>query len=237
MSEICLENVYFSYEKSPILEKVSLTIEKGSFNAIIGPNGGGKTTLLKLLLGLIAPSSGSILVQSTSPKNVCKKMGYVPQLKATDPFFPITLKQVVLLGQAEKAGLFSRYPKDVLNSAQLLIEKLGLEEHQNKPFGALSGGLKQRALVARALISDPELLFLDEPTASIDKENQEIIYSLLQSYKQKKTIIMVTHDLEEIFKNVDKVYSCQKTVTPYSPPEVCKHFAFGLYHTPLSHDK
>jgi len=234
MSEICLENVSFSYGKAPILQKVSFSIEKGSFNAIIGPNGGGKTTLLKLLLGLIFPDSGTVLLQNTSPKNICQKIGYVPQVAITDPFFPITLKQVVLLGQAEKAGLFSRYPKDILEKARDLIDSLGLTEHQNNPFGALSGGLKQRTLIARALISNPEFLFLDEPTASIDQENQEKIFSLIESFKGKKTILMVTHDLEEIFKNVDKVFSCQKTVTPYSPKDVCKHFAFGLYHTPLS---
>lgn len=234
MSEIVLKNISFSYEKSPILQNVSFSIEKGSFNAIIGPNGGGKTTLLKLLLGLITPDSGSILIQNTSPQKIREKISYVPQTTLSDPFFPITLLQVVLLGYAEKASFFAKYSKAIMERAYALIEDMGLTEHTKRPFGALSGGLKQRTLIARALLSDPEFLFLDEPTASIDKVHQEKIFSIIQSYKGKKTILMVTHDLEEIFKNVDTVFSCQKTVTPYSPQEVCKHFASGLYHTPLS---
>jgi len=231
---IKLKNLCFYYEKTPILENVSLSIKQGSFNAIIGPNGGGKTTLLKLLLGLLQPTSGQILLKNLSPQDVRDQIGYVPQSVKTDSSFPITLYQVVLLGRVEMAKLFSRYPKEIKKRADELIEILSLSKHKNKAFGSLSGGLKQRTLIARALLSDPEFLFLDEPTASIDPENQEKIFSLLQNYRGKKTILMVTHDLESIFKKVDKVFSCQRSINSYLPEEVCKHFAFGLYHTPLS---
>jgi len=233
MSVITLENLCFSYENTPILENVSFTVDKGSINAIIGPNGGGKTTLLKLLLGLLKPSSGSITIENKTPFSMRDKIGYVPQATKVDPYFPISLYEVILLGQVEKAFLFSKYPKEIYQKADTLVELLDLQDHKNKSFGALSGGLKQRTLIARALLSDPEFLFLDEPTASIDIENQKKVFSLLEHFKGKKTILMVTHDLEAIFKNVDKVLSCQKAVTTLLPDQVCKHFTFGLYHTPL----
>jgi len=225
MTQIEIENLSFSYEAVSILNKVNLRIQKGEFIGIIGPNGGGKTTLLKLLMGFLTPTKGKI--------SVAGRVGYVPQVHRTDRDFPITLSELVLLGALSKTTFWGTYPATIKARADALIEQLGLGPHKNKIFGSLSGGLAQRALLARALLSDPDLLFLDEPTANIDTPSMAVIFELLESLKGKKTILIVTHDLKTIIERVDKVLCVQEQVSAFLPKEVCEHFALGLYHTPL----
>lgn len=220
-----IDDLSFSYDSTDVLEKVSLRIEKGEFVGIIGPNGGGKTTLLKLLMGFLKPTLGRV--------SVAGKIGYVPQVQRTDRDFPITLHELVLLGALSKATFWGAFPETVKRRANELIDRLGLAPHKNKAFGSLSGGLAQRAFLARALLSDPDVLLLDEPTSNMDGASSGAIYELLEPLRGKKAILLVTHDLKTIIEQVDRVLCVQRGVSSFLPKEVCAHFALGLYHTPL----
>lgn len=225
MRPIEIKNLCFIYDRSHVLQGVSFTVEKGEFIGIIGPNGGGKTTLLKLILGFLKPSFGSIEVRG--------QIGYVPQAQKIDRDFPITTEELIFLGAVSKATFWGGYPPLIKQKGTLLMDRLGLIPHKDKMFGSLSGGLAQRALLARALLSDPELLLLDEATANIDPSSLRIIFDLLNELKRKKTILLVTHDLKTIVERVDRVLCVQSSVHSYLPKEMCEHFALGLYHTPL----
>lgn len=230
---IQLSHLAFSYDNFAVLERVDLSILKGEYIGIMGPNGGGKTTLLKLLLGLLSPTQGSVRIFGKNPSEVRTKIGYVPQVHRTDRDFPITVLELVLLGALSKTSLLGGYPAAVKERASYLIDLLGLTAHQHKLFGSLSGGLAQRALLARSLLSDPEILLLDEPTANIDAPSVAVIFDLLKSLQGEKTILVVTHDLKTIIERVDRVLCIQGHVSSFLPKDVCEHFALGLYHTPL----
>lgn len=223
--QIEIKDLFFSYDTFPVLKNVELQIHHGEFIGIMGPNGGGKTTLLKLLMGFLTPERGEIKTQG--------KIGYVPQSHHSDRDFPITVEELVLLGALSKTTFWGAYPLEIKKRAALLLDQLGLTGHKNKAFGSLSGGLAQRALLARALLSDPDILLLDEPTANIDAASSAVIYHWLESLKGKKTILLVTHDLKTIIERVDRVLCIQGEVTSLPPKEICEHFALGLYHTPL----
>ncbi len=223
--QIELDDLYFSYEGVNVLQKVNLYIQNGEFIGIMGPNGGGKTTLLKLLMGFLRPSGGTVHVQG--------KISYVPQVHRTDRDFPITVSELILLGALSKTTFWGTYPAQVKQKANELMDQLGLSSHKNKVFGSLSGGLAQRALLARALLSDPDLLLLDEATANIDGASSKAIFEILEGLKGKKTILLVTHDLKTIIERVDRVLCVQCDISSILPKDVCEHFALGLYHTPL----
>lgn len=227
---ILIEDLDFSYEKTPILENVQIQIEKGEFLGIIGPNGGGKTTLLKLIMGFLKPVKGKIRILEGKKHSI----GYVPQTNQLDKFFPITVLDLVLMGMIPEAKWFGFFSKKNHDTALAMMEKLDLLEHKDKTFGSLSGGLAQRALIARALVSDPDFILLDEPTASIDSETKQKIYDLLDELKGNKTILMVTHDLKTAVERVERVICVEKSVTSFKPGQICEHFALGLYHSPLT---
>jgi zinc transport system ATP-binding protein len=234
---IKFEKVSFCYQIKPILKDVNLTIDKGDFIGIIGPNGGGKTTLLKLLMGMLSPHRGKIKVFNKDPKDVRDKFGYVPQSYNIDKYFPISALEVILLGMLTKSK-FGFFSKKLKTKAKDLLELFGLKDFIYKPFGKLSGGQIQRVLIARALISDPEILVLDEPTANIDPESQKSIFDiLLNNTDKKRTILMVSHDLQTIITKVKKVITVQCYVNILFPKEVCEHFALGLYHSPIMEAK
>lgn len=229
---IKFEKVSFCYQVNPILSDVNLTIDEGDFIGIIGPNGGGKTTLLKLLMGMLTPHRGHITVFNREPKEERDKFGYVPQSCNIDKSFPITTLELVLLGMLTKSK-FGFFSKKIKEEAKDLLDLLGLKNFIYKPFGKLSGGQIQRALIARALISDPEILILDEPIANIDPDSQKNILNLLINSSKKRTILMVSHDLQTIINEVKKVVIVQCQVNTLLPKDVCEHFALGLYHKPF----
>jgi zinc transport system ATP-binding protein len=222
---IKLENVSFKYENENVLENVSFSIKKNDFIAIIGPNGGGKTTLIKLIMGFIAPTKGKIKIKK-------EQIGYVPQHLKIDRQFPINVLDLVLTGSIAKSPWFGFFPKNLKEKARELLDKIELLDHQNSCFGSLSGGQMQKALIARALMSDPSILILDEPTANIDAESEKKILELLLENKNR-TILMVTHHIETIVDKVKKIICVQKTVKSLLPKDICEHFALGLYHYPL----
>lgn len=229
-----LSDLSFAFDKiQPLLHHVSLSIAHHQFIAIIGPNGSGKTTLLKLMMGFLKPSHGSVKIFNTSPEKAHRFIGYVPQVNVYDQQFPLSVLDVVLMGALSKLTWYGAYPHSVRKKAQEALKLVGLLDMQDRSFGTLSGGQAQRVLIARAIIAEPKLLFLDEPTANIDTETQSVILKLLIQLKSSMTIVMVTHHVQAFIQHVDKVLCVQNTVTEFQPSEVCSHFALGVFHSPL----
>lgn len=228
---ISTDRISFSYDRDlPILEKISFSIKKGEFVGIFGPNGGGKTTLLKILLGLVQPDTGKVEVLGSSPEKVSHRLGYVPQIRRFDKTFPITVFEVVLQGCLSKHRGIGFFSKELKNKAYGALEKVGMAQMASQSFGTLSGGQIQRTLIARALAADPEILFLDEATVGIDPKGLSEIIGLLLSLRGTITILMVTHELETIASEMNRLLCINKDATVYQPSEVCGHFAMGLYH-------
>lgn len=228
-----VENLSYGYEKTLVLEDVSFTIQKGEFVGIFGPNGGGKTTLLRLLMGFNKPGKGKIHLFDQSPKALRPRIGYVPQINRLDKHFPITVLELVLMGCLSTSNRFGRLSSSSHDKAIAALEKVGLLDKKDHPFGTLSGGQAQRVLIGRAIVDSPELLFLDEPTASVDPAAEEVILDILHLLKGDMTILMVTHDLQTIVRKVEKLLCVHRHVHSLLPNEVCEHFGLGLYHSPI----
>jgi zinc transport system ATP-binding protein len=199
------QNLNFSYDQQPVIRDVNLRIQSGDFMAMIGPNGGGKTTLLKLMLGLLNADSGSIRILGKTPKDVSHRIGYVPQDIHINQNFPISSSDVVLMGKLKSGKGWSRHSKEDRMAALQALEQVGMRKYRDHRVGELSGGQKQRVFIARALVTDPDILFLDEPTASIDTKGQNDFYALLKELNHKITIIVVSHDLMVISRYVKSV--------------------------------
>jgi len=230
---LCIENLNFHYDSLPTLEDVSIEIAIGEFVGIFGPNGGGKTTLLKLILGLLHPQKGKVLLFDLCPEQARHLIGYVPQSIRLDRDFPITTLEVVMMGALGKLSWLGRYPAEVKDKALQALELVGLGHKTKAPFGTLSGGESQRVLIARAIVDSPRMLILDEPTANIDPKGEQSIHELLLELNKSMTILMVTHDLQTILDKAGRLLCVQRKVTSLKAKEVCEHFALGLYHTPL----
>lgn len=229
-----LENVSFAYQQDLVLKDVSFIIEPGEFVGLIGPNGGGKTTLLKLILGFIKPNRGKVLTFGAHPQSVLTRIAYVPQSLRFDRQFPISVMELVLSGRLSRLSWHGIFRKEDHLAAQAALQKVGMLSFAHCAFGTLSGGQAQRALIARALVSEPQLLLLDEPTASVDSQAQIEIYNILRDLHGSMTILMVTHNLNVAIDLVHRMLCVQGSVVPLLPKEVCEHFSLGLYHTPAS---
>ena len=211
---VCFKNVDFSYDGSEnlVLENINLEVEKGDFGCIVGPNGGGKTTLLRLILGLNKPLRGEVTIFGGSPDDQRQKIGYVPQFSKFDSNFPVSVLDVVLMGCLCKSFWFGRYSKEQVNQAIEALEAVGLQDFIHRSFADLSGGQKQRALIARAVMSQPELLLLDEPTASVDVHGTEQFYNMFAEMNKKFTILIVSHDIGFVSSRVKSVICVRKTL-------------------------
>jgi zinc transport system ATP-binding protein len=230
---ITAEHLYFSYDQAEVLSDVCFSVKEGEFIGVIGPNGGGKTTLLQLLTGFLMPSKGTLKVFNEKPSQAQKWMAYVPQNMRFDRHFPISVMELVLGGRLAHLPWYGVYHKKDKEIALDALDQIGLAHLKDRAFGTLSGGQQQRCLIARALASQPKILFLDEPTANVDNDAEYEILNLLQGLKGKMTILMVTHDLQTAINHVDRVICVQQNAVTYSPVEVCEHYALGLYHPPL----
>ena len=200
-----IEQVAFSYNGQVVLENVDLKIYEGDFVAMIGPNGGGKTTLLKLILGLLAPSKGSIHIFDRPPQKASYLIGYVPQDIHINQNFPITAMDVVLMGKLLPGKRWQRNPLKDRQEAITALRHMEMEAFADTKIGELSGGQRQRIYIARALVTKPRLLLLDEPTASIDSKGQTDFFKLLEALNKELTILMVSHDLLAISRHVKSV--------------------------------
>jgi zinc transport system ATP-binding protein len=190
-----IKNVSFTYEGAEVLKDVNLALEQGEFLGIIGPNGGGKTTLLKLMLGLLKPDEGEILILGQPAHDARHRVGYVPQNMDFSRDFPISVMDVALMGRLSKSRIGKRYTEKDREKVKEALKKVGMEEYAQRLIGTLSGGQRQRVFIARALVTDPEILFLDEPTASVDTEFQTDLYDFLKKLNKDATIVVITHDI------------------------------------------
>jgi len=209
---ISVKNLFFSYNKHPVLRDVNIDIYEREVVSIVGPNGGGKTTFLRLILGLLKPESGTILVAGRPPASVSKIIGYVPQRALHDNSFPITVYEAVLSGRVRPFGFYSK--KDRLKAAQSLDEA-GLSDLVKEPFSNLSGGQIQRVLIARALATDARILMLDEPTSNIDASAGDTLGTLLRKLNKTMTILLVTHDTAFVSSLTDRALCINKTLVEH----------------------
>ncbi|MEO4052330.1 metal ABC transporter ATP-binding protein [Solibacillus sp. CAU 1738] len=212
-----LKNVSFQYEYTQVLKNISFRVEEGDFLALLGPNGSGKSTLLKLILGLLKPMSGNIELFGENANTFKHRewIGYVSQKSnAFNSGFPATVEEVVKSGLAKKTGLFKRLPKDVHDRVLKALQSVGMEQFANRNIGQLSGGQQQRVFIARALIAEPKLLILDEPTVGIDHENVQSFYDMLAKLNEERqmTMILVTHDVDTVSDRISHVACLNQTI-------------------------
>ncbi len=202
-----LDRVSFSYNGNSVLEDATFAIHDREFICVVGPNGGGKTTLLKVMLGLLKPSQGTVRVFGQPPELARHRIGYVTQHAQVDPQFPVTALDVVLMGRLRSRPRFGFFSSQDKKAARAALKQMELDGFAGHAFSELSGGQRQRVLIARALVDDPELLLLDEPTSSLDLHVENEFYELLQEINKRLTIVLVSHDLG--------------FVTPFSTSVVC----------------
>lgn len=224
-----VSHVSFSYDGIPVLEDVHFTIPERSFISIVGPNAGGKTTLLKLMLGLLRPSQGTIEVLGMPPVKARTLIGYMPQQVQLDLQFPVSVLDVVLmgrLGQGRRIGPYSRTDRAVALDA---LRKLEMQDLAGRPFMALSGGQRQRVLIARALASEPQMLFLDEPTANVDMVVETELFELLHEMSKTITVVVVSHDLGFVSHYVQSVVCVNRCVRLHPTAAVTGEVIRDLY--------
>lgn len=212
-----LKNVSFQYEYTQVLRNISLRVEEGDFLALLGQNGSGKSTLLKLILGLLKPMSGEIQLfgQNANQFKNREWIGYVSQKSnAFNSGFPATVEEVVKSGLTKKAGLLKRLPKDAEALVHHALADVGMEEFAKRNIGQLSGGQQQRVFIARALVAQPKLLILDEPTVGVDHENVQAFYDMLAhlNTQHNMTLILVTHDVDIVSNRVSHVACLNQTI-------------------------
>ena len=220
-----IRNISFAYESGiDVLENVSLDIHRGDYIGLVGPNGSGKTTLLKIMLGLIEKKEGSIKVfgEDISSFKDWHRISYVPQqIPGFEKNFPITVLEVVSLGAYVRKNFLQKISKIDPDMPKKSLKKVGMWDHRNKLLGDLSGGQIQRVFIARALVNNPEIIFLDEPTTGIDVASQNGLYDLLQDLNSKTgiTLVIVSHDIERLTKEVMHIVCVNKTLTCHTTPE------------------
>ncbi|HBD86841.1 MAG TPA: ABC transporter [Clostridiales bacterium] len=229
-----IENLSVCYGQTPAVTGVSLDVAAGEYLGVIGPNGGGKSTLLKAILGLVPISSGTVRISGGEGGKSRPNIGYVPQLAEMEKKFPITLMEVVLTGRL-RAGLkpFFRFSEKDREIASRLIERVGIGHLANRRISDLSGGEFQKMLIARALAAEPALMLLDEPTASVDAASQEQIYSLLAELNRHMTIILVTHDLMAVSSQVRSLACMNRSLVYHGEPELTENVVKSLYGCPV----
>ena len=229
-----VKDLYLSYNQVNVLENVQLTVYKGQFLAIIGPNGGGKTTLLKIILGLIEPDSGEVKIKGYDIKKGRKLVGYVPQISDFDKNFPINVQDVILMGRiTDQKGLFFNYSEEDKKIAEEIMHDLDINNIKDRQIGRLSGGQLQRVLIGRALAAEPEILLLDEPTASLDAEARSNIYSILREINKEITIIVVTHDISAISSHFDSVACLNRNLHYHGDKNITKEDLDQVYGCPV----
>jgi zinc transport system ATP-binding protein len=224
-----IKNVWFGYNGQTVLQDVSLDIRQGDFIAMIGPNGGGKTTLLKLMLGLLKPASGSIRILGSAARKASHHIGYVSQDVHINRSFPITAIDIVLMGKLEPAKRWARSSARDRCEALEVLERMEVAAYASSKIGELSGGQRQRVFIARALVTQPEVLLLDEPTASIDTRGQAEFYRLLKELNKDITILVVSHDLVAISTYVKSVACVNKLLHHHHQAEITGEMLEEMY--------
>ncbi len=226
-----MEDISFSYGDTSIFTGINACFHRGDYAAIVGPNGGGKSTFIKLITGLLPPSSGKLYVcgelQKPESRTNLFKIGYVPQYVNFDTLFPSTVLEAVITGTLSRGWGF--YKKQDRERAMEALRLVNLEDFAHRSFSAISGGQRQRTLIARALASRPEILILDEPTANVDKEVERQFRELLSRLNEKLTIILVTHDFGFVDQDVNRVFCINKDVVEHPVEHAGDHLINHSY--------
>ncbi|MGF1679580.1 MAG: metal ABC transporter ATP-binding protein [Candidatus Methylacidiphilales bacterium] len=228
---VCLHDVSFRYEGSGenVLDRINLDVETGELLCLVGPNGGGKTTLLKLILGDLVASQGTLRVLGGTPEAARPRIGYVPQSMMVDAHFPISAIEVVLTARA-RPGFLRRADRDCAEEA---MQTAGVADLRSSSFSELSGGQRQRVLLARALVRSPELLLLDEPTSHIDPGNARRLNETLERLREKVTILLVSHDMEFVTSLARRVVCIHRRAEIHPTEDFADDHAEALFGTPL----
>jgi zinc transport system ATP-binding protein len=233
MHAVHVEDVWVSFEGHTVLEAIDLAVDEKDFYAIIGPNGGGKTTLLRVILGLIHPDRGRVTIYGKPPAESQDIFGYVPQIPALDPDMPLTVEDVVLMGRISKANYLRRFTASDRRIVRETLERVGMAQLRSRQIGKLSGGQFQRIMIARALATQPKILILDEPTSSLDTTIEENIYELLKKLSHEIAILMVTHDIGVISQYVQRVACLNKRMFTHGTKEITRDMIEATYECPV----
>ncbi len=245
---VSLHHLWVTYNHRPVLEDITLTIQPGRYVGILGPNGAGKSTLLKVVLGLIQPSQGEVLVFGEPPERLRRSgslLGYLPQKPLSNPHFPVSVLDVVLMGRYGRIGLGKRPRTQDREKALVNLKRLGIAHLAGRPIGELSGGEQQRVFIARALVVEPKLLIMDEPTISLDACAQDDLFELVHGLKEELglTVLVVSHDIGAVARHVDDVICLNRRLHVHEPPPIGRlalESTFGcsveyLFHGEIPH--
>lgn len=220
----------FSYPGGPaVLDEVYLTVERGEYVAVLGPNGGGKTTLLKLMLGLLEPTRGSVRVLGRPPAEVAGRLGYMPQYGANGNEMPVRVIDTALMGLLGGTRRGFTWTRDEVRRAERALERVDMLAHRDRRLSQLSGGQRQRAHIARALVAEPEILFLDEPTASVDAEGRCALLEMLVELNKDVSIVYISHDLSVVASGAHSVACVNRSVHFHPRPEVTREMLSMMY--------
>lgn len=225
-----IENLYARYDKNPhVLQDVTLRIYQNDFLGIIGPNGGGKTTLLKTILGLKKPKAGSITFYDRGMKINDLNIGYLPQINHIDKKFPLKVKDVILSGITLRGRLFKYYNSEDKRRILPVAEQMGVKALLERPIGELSGGQLQRVLLGRAIIDNPKLIILDEPSSYVDKQFESNFYKILEEINGDMAIVLVSHDVGTIISQVKNIACVNQSLHYHSGSNISKEWLLGAY--------
>ena len=228
-----IKNITASYDTKTVLNRISLDVWKYDFLGIIGPNGGGKTTLLKIILGLMKPVSGEINFFDNGKRISSLKIGYLPQINHIDKRFPISVHDVVTSGLAGEKPLFKNFTTQQKERVDELIINMGLGQFANRAIGELSGGQFQRVLLARAVVSSPQLLILDEPNTYVDKKFESQFYELLGKINMNTAVILVSHDIGTLLPMVKNVACINETLNYHPGTGMSDEWLSKAYACPI----
>jgi zinc transport system ATP-binding protein len=228
-----IRDVAYAYSGEAVLQNVSLDIRQGDFMAVIGPNGGGKTTLLKLMLGILKPDRGTVRIFGIQPREAASRIGYVPQDIHVNRGFPISVQDVVSMGRVRGGGGWRPFSKKDMAIVQQALGQVEMWHLRSRRMDDLSGGQRQRVFLARALVSKPEILFLDEPMSSVDTKGQTDFYDYLLELNRTVTIVVVSHDAMILSSHAKSVACVNRQLFFHNAPEITKDMLEMAYHCPV----